>query len=75
MSTMVRRLRSHGLAKLCAAWVALGLTLVVTLGALGAPEWMVPLTAGALMLALPFVMVLAWALQNQRFEGRNPRRD
>ncbi len=73
MTTLIDRLGRYGLLRISLTWLGLGLALVVTLGALGAPPWGVPLLAGTLVAILPFVLVLAWALRSRRFEGRRPR--
>ena len=73
MSELVRRVGPHAMAKVGGAYVGVGLTMVVALAVLGGPEWGVPLLAGALVLALPFVLVLVWALESRRFQGRRVR--
>lgn len=73
MTALVRRLGPNAVTKICACYVALGLALVFALAAVGAPEWGVPLLAGTLILMLPFVLVLTWALEGRRFQGRRPR--
>lgn len=73
MTAFMRRLGPHAVAKAFVGYMGLGLALVTGLAAVGGPEWAVPLLSGTLFLVLPFVLVLTWALEARRFEGRRVR--
>lgn len=73
MTTMPTRLGEHAVPKVFAGYVGVGMALVLALASVGGPEWIVPLLAGTLILVLPFVLVLAWALDCRPFKGRRPR--
>lgn len=73
MTTMLSRLGSNAVAKIFMGYMGMGFALVMAMVAVGGPEWSVPLLAGTLILALPFVLVLAWALDCRQFQGRRPR--
>jgi hypothetical protein len=44
----------------------------LVLAAVGAPSWLLKGIGAALFIALPFVMVLAWALSSEPLEGTRP---
>ncbi|MBW3535265.1 MAG: hypothetical protein KY453_08640 [Gemmatimonadetes bacterium] len=73
MTTMLSRLGANAVAKIFLGYSGMGLALVMAMAVVGGPEWSVPLLAGSLILLLPFVLVLAWALDCRQFQGRRPR--
>jgi hypothetical protein len=69
MSLLVEDLRNRRVVRVAVRYVLVAVALVLGLGmiqpAVGLPEWTVRMVAAVSFFAMPFLLVLIWALENR----------
>ena len=74
MNLLVEDLRSRRVVRVAVAYLVAALATVLTMGIadswLGLPEWAVRMVAGVAFFALPFLLVLIWALDDRGPQDR-----
>jgi hypothetical protein len=78
MSLLVDDLRNRRVVRVAVAYVLVAVALVLGLGmiqaAVGLPEWTVRMVAAVSFFAMPFLLVLIWALEDHGPESPRVKR-
>jgi heme A synthase len=78
MSLLMEDLKKRRVVRVAVAYLLFSIGLLISVGVVetfvGLPDWAFRMVAGAAFVAMPFVLVLVWALENAGPENLRPVR-